>query len=348
MAAVGTLAATTTIGKDYGDQKGAEEMRPIRTIIGLLVGLGVVVSTGFAPPSAIAEGGKRCFPETGHCISGAIRTYWEANGGLPVFGYPLSDLIIQKNADGWRGPSQWFERDRLEDHGTAGVMAGRLGADVLFLQGRPWEQLPKAGRAASGCRYFPETGHSLCPPFLDYWQQRGGLARFGLPISEVMNERNPSGWEGPTQWFERRRMEHHGGENVMLGLLGTALYSGNIGSTPPASPRPNRKVRDAIQGIVWLPDKFYCASGPPQIRYDFDGGRVHFSGDAPSMFGGAPLRVLHEDDIHITVAYGETEDTLTVIRARKFLHIERDEVWPDGHREHQSGDLNAEVNCTND
>lgn len=32
----------------------------------------------------------RCFPETGQCISGRFRSFWEENGGLPVFGYPIA------------------------------------------------------------------------------------------------------------------------------------------------------------------------------------------------------------------------------------------------------------------
>ncbi len=39
--------------------------------------------------NARAQAGERCFPETGFCIAGRIRTYWEQNGGLPVFGFPI-------------------------------------------------------------------------------------------------------------------------------------------------------------------------------------------------------------------------------------------------------------------
>ena len=84
---------------------------------------------------AEAQARERCFPQTGHCISGAIRTYWERNGGLPVFGYPISPVTQQYIGD-WQGPAQWFERDRLEDHSNQGlgVLAGRLGAQLLELQ----------------------------------------------------------------------------------------------------------------------------------------------------------------------------------------------------------------------
>jgi hypothetical protein len=169
-------------------------------------------------------GDQRCFPETGHCISGPIRAYWEANGGLPVFGYPITALANQTNADEFTGPTQWFERDRLEDHTAEGkgVLAGRLGAQKLAMEGRPWETLPQASRGPTGCRFFFETAHSLCPPFLAYWEQNGGLERFGFPISERGTETNAAGFTGTVQWFERRRMEDHGG-TVLLGLLGREI-----------------------------------------------------------------------------------------------------------------------------
>ena len=62
-----------------------------------------------------AQSANRCFPETGFCISGPIRQYWERNGGLPVFGFPTTPLQTE-TVEGWSGPVQWFERDRLEDH----------------------------------------------------------------------------------------------------------------------------------------------------------------------------------------------------------------------------------------
>lgn len=40
---------------------------------------------------AAAQAGTRCFAETGFCINADFRTYWEQNGGLPVFGLPLTE-----------------------------------------------------------------------------------------------------------------------------------------------------------------------------------------------------------------------------------------------------------------
>ena len=171
-----------------------------------------------------------------------IRAYWESNGGLPVFGFPTTALATETNAEGFSGPTQWFERDRLEDHSAEGkgVLAGRLGAQKLALEGRPWESAPKVAGAAAGCVFFAETGHSLCPPFRAYWEQNGGLMRFGFPVGEPVTERNADGFTGTFQWFERRRMEVHPENqppyNILLGLLGNEVRS--AGSTPPPPPPP--------------------------------------------------------------------------------------------------------------
>jgi hypothetical protein len=163
-----------------------------------------------AQPAGAAPANERCFKETGFCISGAIRSYWEQNGGLQVFGYPIRPVVIETNNDGWTGPTQWFERDRLEDHANErlGVLAGRLGAQYLELKGLRWELQPRQDRAAPGCRYFAATGHTLCGAFLDYWERNGGVERFGYPITEAREE-HLIDFSGMVQYFERRRMEYH-------------------------------------------------------------------------------------------------------------------------------------------
>ncbi len=188
----------------------------------------IALSSLLFPFPAQAQSGERCFPETGYCISGPIREYWERNGGLAVFGYPITAPSIEQ-VENWSGPVQWFERDRLEDHSNQGqgVLAGRLGAQLLELQGRPWQSFPTVNSAPTGCVYFEVTRHSLCEPFLSYWRNNGGLERFGYPITEPIRE-TFGDWTGNVQYFERRRMEHHteyaGTQyEVLLGLLGSSV-----------------------------------------------------------------------------------------------------------------------------
>jgi uncharacterized protein YkwD len=179
-------------------------------------------------PGSINAQEQRCFEQTGYCIEGPIREYWEANGGLPVFGYPITPLRTETVED-WTGPTQWFERDRLEDHDRLGVMAGRLGARILELEGRPWQTFETVEFPEEGCRYFSETKHSMCEPFRSYWENNGGLERFGYPITEAFTA-DIEDWTGTIQYFERRRMEHHTEHagtqyEVLLGLLGNELQN---------------------------------------------------------------------------------------------------------------------------
>ena len=82
-----------------------------------------------------------------------------------------------------------------------------------------WAMAPGPA-AAAGSRYFAETGHNVPEVFATYWAMQGGIATFGLPITE------PYGQDGLTiQWFERARFERHP-ENrdtpfeVLLGQVG--------------------------------------------------------------------------------------------------------------------------------
>lgn len=200
----------------------------------------ILLEIGLRPLTTSAQQ-PRCFIETGFCIEGVIRTYWEQNGGLPVFGYPTTELRVETNNDGWTGPTQWFERDRLEDHGSIGVLAGRLGSALLDMQNRPWQSFPQVDNAPDGCLYFERTRHSLCEPFKSYWERNGGLERFGYPITEPFFDQ-PGDWSGTVQYFERRRMEHHielaGTQyEVLLGLLGNEIRALTTG-IPALPPNP--------------------------------------------------------------------------------------------------------------
>ena len=90
---------------------------------------------------------------------------------------------------------------------------------------------PAASRI--GAQHFPETGHSVGGAFLTFWQQHGGLATFGYPITEAFEE------DGRTvQYFERQRFElhpeHAAPYNVLLGLLGVEALSGGAHPAGPA------------------------------------------------------------------------------------------------------------------
>jgi protocatechuate 3,4-dioxygenase beta subunit len=56
----------------------------------------------------------RSFPETGKHLSCQFLAYWQANGGLPHFGYPISDELIERDALGRAIRVQYFQRAVLK------------------------------------------------------------------------------------------------------------------------------------------------------------------------------------------------------------------------------------------
>jgi hypothetical protein len=168
---------------------------------------------------------------TGLRVSNRFRDFWQAHGGLPAFGYPITGERQEFSpTDGKPYVVQWFERTRFEWHpenaAPFNVLLGLMGRQATA--GRTFPPVP-AFAATPDRRYVPETGHSLSGRFLQYWQTTGGLALYGYPISEPLTE--PSATDGKpytVQYFERARFEYHP-ENaapydVLLGLLGRQLF----------------------------------------------------------------------------------------------------------------------------
>lgn len=172
------------------------------------------------------------FPQTGHQVAAPFLNYWRETGGLPVYGYPLTEAMTQTLEDGKAYKVQYFERARMEEHpeipGPNNVLLGQLGRNLATkIVGNPaFNRIPADQvQANATAAYFPQTGHSLGGEFLTYWTNNGGLAQFGFPLSEEFLEKSP--YDGKTytvQYFERNRFEFHPENkppfNVLLGLLG--------------------------------------------------------------------------------------------------------------------------------
>jgi hypothetical protein len=86
---------------------------------------------------------------------------------------------------------------------------------------------------------FAQTGHTVSGKFLAYWNNNGGLAQQGYPISDQMQEVSPTDGKTYTvQYFERAVFELHP-ENqppndVLLSLLGTFRFKEKYPNGPPA------------------------------------------------------------------------------------------------------------------
>lgn len=79
-------------------------------------------------------------PITNHGVSERFYTFWEQNGGLDVFGYPLSDELQERFGEKMY-TVQYFQRARLEYHPDAGdgsqILIGLLGHALYFQDSAP-------------------------------------------------------------------------------------------------------------------------------------------------------------------------------------------------------------------
>jgi len=108
-----------------------------------LTNVGRIVTTGrmdpaFVPQPLVPQGADRTyFAQTQHALQGAIKTYFERNGGVAVFGYPISEETIESSpTDGLVYTVQYFERARFELHpeitdSPNGIQLGQLGRQIL-------------------------------------------------------------------------------------------------------------------------------------------------------------------------------------------------------------------------
>lgn len=173
------------------------------------------------------SGDGQAFAQTGKAVRGPFLAYWQAHGGLPIYGYPISDEIAEVLEDGKPYLVQYFERARFEYHpeltGANMIQLGQFGRRLHPL----YPAVPDCGCG----RFFPETGHNIAGDFQAFWEQNGGLATFGLPITDPVTETLEDGKRYTVQWFERARFESHpelaGSNSILLGQFGRQVYGGN-------------------------------------------------------------------------------------------------------------------------
>ncbi len=149
------------------------------------------------------------FSSTNHHVSdraGFLR-FWRANGGVLIFGYPVSEEIVENGRI-----VQYFEHARFEYHPEAADTADQVQLSLLGNELTVGRSFP-VGAPEDGKQFFPETKHTLSGKFLKFWLKHGGLRVFGFPISEPFEEASPiDGAPRLTQYFERARFELHSDE----------------------------------------------------------------------------------------------------------------------------------------
>lgn len=155
--------------------------------------------------------------------------------------------------------------------GTVGTIWRRGGAIalvlILLLGSMPPQ--PAAARPASTQqptppaaepRYFAETGHYVGGRFREFWEERGGLFVFGLPLTSQFAFPSTDGKVYQVQYFERAVFELHP-ENrapfdVLLTQVGREIIAGRLGEPPfqPAEPAPGQPYESATRHNI--PDFF--------------------------------------------------------------------------------------------
>jgi hypothetical protein len=214
-------------------------------------------------PASPVAAQEICFPDqpsVPSCLNDPFAQYWQSNGGLPVFGYPIAAAQPERNPESnAEFLTQWTERMRLEFHPANAdphkVLLGRLGAERLMQLGRDPAAEGREGGPQPGCLWFAETGHNVCDQssnagFKTFWESNGlrisglnayaqSLMLFGLPLTAAQMEPGADGELHLIQWFERARFEWHPNNpdrfKVLLGLLGTEMGGGAsiAAATPP-------------------------------------------------------------------------------------------------------------------
>lgn len=95
----------------------------------------------FAPRAGANDAQTTYFPQTGHSIRFGFRSFWANNGGLQVYGYPLSEEFSEISPDDGREYTvQYFERAKFEYHPESpnnSIQLARLGAQALNQSGLP-------------------------------------------------------------------------------------------------------------------------------------------------------------------------------------------------------------------
>jgi hypothetical protein len=122
-----------------------ENPDPYKVLLGRF-GFTTLLRRGRTPvvpnPTQAPDGpGCQVYPETQYSLCAPFLGYWERNGGLPVFGFPLTDTADElSQTDGNTYSTVWTERERLERHPeNAGtpyeILLGLLGAEDLRVRG---------------------------------------------------------------------------------------------------------------------------------------------------------------------------------------------------------------------
>lgn len=279
-----------------------------------------------------AQAGYEYFDETGHSVSGEFLSFYRSvpNPEL-VYGYPITEPFAD-TVTGFQ--VQYFQKARFELHlaepAAQRVQLTRLGFE-LYEPGQP--ELELSG--AAGCRAFANTSYQVCYTFLDFYDQHGGAAQFGLPVSNMELHNSVT-----VQYFERARFEWRpgldGSSTVALTDVGWMYFYERQENPERLRPVPNNS---GIESVKRLQARAFPASAvtarrgaqtiyvlvQDQRSVPVEGVRVNITLHLPSgeVLSGLPSGTTDENGIaRIPVSY----NSAGVGMARIEVEAARDEI----------------------
>lgn len=144
------------------------------------------------------------------------------------------------------------------------------------------------------CETFPQTGKSLCGPFLSYWTAHGGVDVNGFPVSNAFSETSAvDGQIREVQYFEKALYELHTeaatNDRVQPARLGAMSYLDLYPNGEPATPW------DQALSELPTPDTEHNIGEPFLSYWRKNGGDAQFGAPVSKPFteqiGGKPYKV---------------------------------------------------------
>jgi hypothetical protein len=181
----------------------------------LAAALMLLVGCAVASPTPLASQDGDSF---GLPVAAEFRNFYQQNGGLRVFGFPLAEAYNDQDSDRL---VQYFQRMRLEyDPSQDRVFVSPLGQWALpKVAGQPGANHSGIGSAEQKI----ESNLKVQDAFLTFYQTYGGEDLFGPPISEQLDDGGTR-----SQYFRNGRLdwipEAPLGYRVQLAQLGEAHY----------------------------------------------------------------------------------------------------------------------------
>lgn len=164
-----------------------------------------------AERAAFQAAGEDILPT--HEVSTKLYSYWHENGGVPIFGYPISARFAEISDNGKIIEVQYFERARLEKHvsqerGSFQIVPGKLGLAVPI---RATAAVQKFSGLEEEEMILTPSGVGILTPrkFFAFWRTHGGPAIFGYPSTPLLIDHDDADRPLAVQYFECVRLEYH-------------------------------------------------------------------------------------------------------------------------------------------